>query len=299
MGRQGSYNQPQNRRNRRRALAVFLVFISLIMLISDRQQKTMLASGRLTADDISAKVMGWFAFPIHGIEGLLLNWDERSNAYSENKILKAEVERLREYEDKVLNLELRVKRFEEILEIDSSSDVPVNKIVTRVVSEKNGPFVHSALINIGRNKEVKIGHAVMSVDGLYGYVVRVGRSSSRVLLLNDFNSGISVMSVRSQSRAILVGYNETQPKLEYTSLDADWKIGDRVITSGDGGVLPRGLPIGDVVNSNGEELNVDLFTQRQPIDWVWVLPFLPIQTPQEETPQEEISNQTQMGTSNE
>ena len=139
----------------------------------------------------------------------------------------------------------------------------------------------------------------MSVDGLYGYVVRVGRSSARVLLLNDFNSGISVMSVRSTSRAILVGHNVAQPQLEYTSLDADWKIGDRVITSGDGGVLPRGLPIGNVVSKNGEKLNVDLFTQRQPIDWVWVLPFTPIKTPQEEPPQEEAASQTQVGTSNE
>ena len=144
MGRQGSYNQPQNRRNRRRVLAVFLVFISLIMLISDRQQKTMLASGRLAADDLSAKVMGWLAFPIHGMEGLLLNWDERSNAYLENKILKAEVERLREYEDKVLGLELRVKRFEEILEIDNSTPMYRSIKLSPVSSVKK--MAHSCIL---------------------------------------------------------------------------------------------------------------------------------------------------------
>ena len=94
----------------------------------------------------------------------------------------------------------------------SSSDIPAQKIVARSVSETNGPFAHSALINAGAAKGAAKGHAVMTVDGLYGHVVRVGQNSARVLLLNDLNSRISVMSHRSQSRAILVGNNKDLPK---------------------------------------------------------------------------------------
>lgn len=284
--RENRYSHPQKRRNLRRGLAIWLIFLAAMILISDRQQKSMLATGRLSVDDISSKVMGVFAYPVRGIETLFAQSKDRSNAYEENKVLKEQIEHLRGYESMVRSLELRVRRFEEILDMDSSSDVPEHKIVTRVVNESNGPFVHSALINVGRNKEIEVGHAVMSVEGLYGHVVRVGSVSARVLLLNDLSSRLSVMSQRSQSRAILVGRNTGQPQLDYVSPTADWQVGDRVVTSGDGGVLPRGLVVGAVVEPaggkmSGEKMSVRLFTQEQPIDWVWVLPYTPILPPEE------------------
>ncbi|PHR60458.1 MAG: rod shape-determining protein MreC [Robiginitomaculum sp.] len=274
------YNQPQKRRNLRRIIAVWLIFISLMMLISDRQQKSMLASGRLNADDLSSKVMGVLAYPIRGVETLFVNWKSRANAYHENILLKEEVIRLRGYENKAHDLEMRVRRFEEILDMETSTEIPARKIVARAVSESKGPFVHSALLNVGKNKSIRVGYAVMSIDGLYGHVVRVGRVSSRTLLLTDLNSRISVMSQRSQSRAILVGQNSDRPVLSYISADADWAVDDRVITSGDGGVLPRGFVIGTVVDMDNQEIGVKLFTQGHPVDWVWVVPYSPTQTPE-------------------
>lgn len=279
--RQSRYNRPQKRRNIRRALAIWLIFIAAMMLISDRQQKSMLDSGRLSTDDLSSKVMGVFAYPVRGIETLFSEGKDRANAYAENIVLKEEISQLRNTENKVRDLETRVRSFEKILEMDTSSDIPARKIVARAVNESNGPFVHSALINVGSNKEVNIGHAVMNVDGLYGHVVRVGRVSSRVLLLTDLSSRVSVMSQRSQSRAILVGRNTAQPQLGYISPESDWQVNDQVVTSGDGGVLPRGLVIGSVVGHEDGSLGVRLFTQNNPVDWVWVLPFMPIQTPEE------------------
>ena len=275
------YNRPQKRRNFRRGITIALILVSALMLIFDRQQKTMLASGRLTADDTSAKVMGVVAMPIRGIEALFSRSKDRANAYTENVTLKAEVQRLRDYENQVLNLEVRLRRFEEILGVENSSDIPQVKIIARAVSESEGPFVHSALINAGRNKDIKSGNPVMTVDGLYGHVVRAGKSSARVLLLNDLNSRISVMSQRSQSRAILVGNNTAQPRLDYIAPESDWQIDDRVVTSGDGGVLPHGLLIGTVTEISGQKLGVDLFTQGKSIDWVWVVPYAPISKPEE------------------
>ncbi len=278
------HNQPQSRRNQRRILAFILIFISVIVLVSDRQQKSLLLSGRLASDDLSAKVMGVFAIPIRGIEAIFLKSQSRANVLAENAKLKTEIERLQGYEYKVFDLEMRVRKFEALLGVNTSSDMSLSdnsgqKIMARIVSENNGPFVHSALANIGNNKDVKVGYAVMSGDGLYGHVVRVGKVSSRALLLNDLNSRISVMSQRSFSRAILVGHNTTQPQLEFISAESDWKIGDRVVTSGDGGVLPRGLSVGTVVNDNDRFMKVNLYTFNQPVDWVWIVPFLPIPVP--------------------
>ena len=275
------YNRPQKRRMFRRGFAIALVFVCILILLTDRQQKSMLASGRLTADDLSSKIMGVIATPLRGIESIFLGAEERKNVYENNISLRAEVERLQGYENKVLDMEMRVRRFEEMLSLNSVAEIADTRIIARAVSETKGPFVHSALINAGQNKAVEVGNAVMTTDGLYGHIVRRGSVSARVLLLNDLSSRISVMSQRSQSRAIMIGNNTNRPKLAYVSLDADWQIGDRVVTSGDGGVLPRGLQIGRVVGDNPQDLQVQLFYLSKPVDWVWVHPFAKIPIPQD------------------
>lgn len=287
------YNSPQRRRNSRRSLAISLILICIVMLLADRQQKSMLVSGRLTTDDISSKIMGFIATPIRGIEALFADADNRKDAYADNAVLRAEVERLRGFENRVLDMEMRVKRFEDMLAMGNSSDLPNTKTIARAVSESKGPFVHSALINVGRNKDVKIGNAVMTTDGLYGHIVSTGSVSSRVLLLNDLSSRISVMSQRSLGRAILVGNNTNSPKLAYVSRDTDWQTGDRVITSGDGGVLPRGLQIGTIVLKKDNGFAVDLYYLNKPVDWVWVYPFTPISVPEETLPNDQIDQDNQ------
>lgn len=285
--RSNTFNVPQKSRNKRRLLSGILIAISVLVLLSDRQQKSMLSNGRFTTDDLSVRVLQAISLPMRGIENFAENSRNLLGAHSENEKLREEVEQLRDVENTVLDLTLRLRRFEEILDIDVSSDVPDRKIAARAVSESGGPFVHSALLNIGANKGVSPGHAVMSADGLYGHIVRVGKTSSRVLLLNDLNSHISVMSQRSLSRAIMVGHNDRQPQLEFISAQADWQIGDRVVSSGDGGVLPRGLVIGQVVDGADKALEVQLFTDSHPIDWVWVLPFVGVVAP-EDNPVDEL-----------
>jgi len=275
------YNSPQRRRNSRRGIAVSLIFISIVILLADRQHRSMLASGRITTDNVSSKIMGFIATPVRGIETLYTDMGNRKNAYEDNVILRAEVERLQGLENKVFDMQMRVKRFEDMLDIENSSDLPDTKIIARAVSESKGPFVHSALINMGLNKNIKVGNAVMTTDGLYGHIISTGSISARVLLLNDLSSRISVMSQRSLGRAILVGNNTNSPKLAYEAQGTDWQVGDRVVTSGDGGVLPRGLQIGTIVLGKDKSFEVDLYYMNNPVDWVWVYPFTPIPVPDE------------------
>ena len=281
------YNRPQKQRTFRRGLALGLLFVCILMLLSDRQQKQALETGRLTSDDISAKIMGTFAAPVRGIELMFSSAGDRSRAYEENKTLKVENERLGQFEYKVLNLETRLKIFEDLLGMDPGEN-KIDRVSVRSVSETNGPFVHSMLINAGQNKSIAHGHAVSTSDGLLGHIVRAGKSSARVLLLTDLNSHISVMSHRSHSRAIMIGTNAKRPRLDYISPDADWQVGDRVVTSGDGGVFPSGVSIGLVEKLGNQQLGVRLFTQGKPIDWVWVYLFTPIQAPSEATETEMI-----------
>ncbi len=279
---QSGYNRPHRRRLFLRFLVATLLVIGLLMILADRQQKTLLESGRLTSDDMSARIMGVMAAPLRTVEAGYSNIEARRLALRENKDLHKEVARLRKIENRMVVMQTRLRRFEDMLGVENTAESTKPNILARAVSEREGPFVHSALLNVGRNKGVVPGYAVLSEDGLYGHIVRVGRNSSRVLLLNDLNSRISVMSHRSLARALMVGQNKTHPVLQFIAKDADWAVGDKVVSSGDGGVLPRGLLVGRTVKGDDGRLHVELFVDRTPVDWVWIVPFTPINPPEAE-----------------
>ena len=132
---------------------------------------------------------------------------------------------------------------------------------------------------MGRKSNIQKGYAVSTVDGLYGHVHRVGKNSSRVLLLTDINSRISVMSLRSNSRAILAGNNDDFPNLIFASNYEGWVEGDTVLTSGDGGMLPSRFGGWLVIKDATGKLVVDLNTNSKTVDWVLVTHYSPIETP--------------------
>src|SRR5690606_36455106 len=94
---------------------------------------------------------------------------------------------------------------------------------------------------------VRIGNPVMSEEGLVGRVIGVTNGASRILLLTDTASRTPVMIDRTNARAILTGDGSGHPQLAYMRGRDPVKVGDRVLTSGDGGLFPRGLPVGVAV----------------------------------------------------
>lgn len=129
---------------------------------------------------------------------------------------------------------------------------PAARFVTaRVVADPGGAFVRTLVVTAGRRDGVRRGQAALSGRGLVGRVVEVGEWSARVLLVTDLNARVPVVLEPSRQRAVLGGDNGDQPLLMYMPPDAPVSVGDRVTTSGHGGLIPAGLPVG-VVASVGE-----------------------------------------------
>ena len=276
------------------ALTLVLAFIVAgIIFMTDRGSDRLLLQTQTHAETAISPGLALLSKPIRATESLIAGFQDRSRAVEENKALKEELYTLREDNQRAQVMAMKLRRFEQILGANPGSDIPVEKIAARAVSEVEGPFVRSALINAGRNKGIKKGHPVMTVDGLYGHVLRAGARSSRVLQLGDLNSRISVMSVRSEARAILSGDNSELPRLAFVGDRADWREDDKVMTSGDDGILPRGLPVGTVKSGKAGEFVVALNITGKNIDWVWVYPFEPIAEPAELTDVSEIGDVTQ------
>lgn len=279
-------------------VACLLILIALILFLSNRNTAPAV-DGELTsyskAEPKSASMgiadkiivpLTLMTMPLRGGEKMVGDARARSEAFEENERLKARIAQLADTEMRANALAMKIKRFESLLSADVGLDIPLQKIAGRVVSENNGPFARSALLNVGATAGVRVGHAVMTEEGLYGHVVAVGKRSSRVLLLQDINSRIAVMSPRSEARAIMVGTNAGEPSLSFVARDADWQDSDIVVTSGDEGVLPRGLPIGVVKQWGENKRSVILDLAGKAVDWVWVYPYVPVQTPEEESASE-------------
>jgi len=291
---------PYQRRRTYLILVATLLIVSLFLILISRTETEAFSKPRAAIEAVTAPVAEVISVPVLGTQKLLSDLSKRTTVFEENKLLKLENERLKDIEIKSDALQLQINRLEEILKTDIVSDLNVDKIPARAVVETKGPFVRSALLNVGQIHGVKEGHAVMTTRGLYGHVLRSGSRSSRVLQLNDLNSRIAVMSKRKGDRAILVGNNGLKPQLAFVGPNTDWQEGDIVLTSGDEGVLPAGLPIGQVVMDSGNEIfSVALYVSKTPIDWVWVYPFTPIMAPEDNQDTEDgASNEARPGQSN-
>ncbi|MGE0829534.1 MAG: rod shape-determining protein MreC [Hyphomonadaceae bacterium] len=158
-----------------------------------------------------------------------------------------------------------------------------NAIGAQLVLDSGGPFMRTLVANAGAEHGVRVGYVAINENGLVGRVVSVGRRSARVLLLDDYNSRVPVMGAHSRVRAVLAGqaaqppelltapFQMDDPRLDYVT--AGLREGEPIITSGDGGVFPRGIRVGFARQGRDGEWRVALAASQKPIDFVRLVPF--------------------------
>ena len=255
------------------ALVVAMV-VALVLLMSDRRetfQTEAYGASRKVGDAIAAPVTGvlatpgeWIGSGVEGVRGYFF-------AVSENRRLKEELRQAREWQVAALALRDTNDRYKALLGL--KTDPPIPMVAARTVSEARGPFSNTRLANSGKEKGIRPGNPVMSENGLVGRVIGVTDGASRILLLTDIASRTPVMIDRTNARAILAGDGGPNPRLEYLRGQDPVKQGDRIVTSGDGGVLPRGLPVGVAVKGLDGRWRAVLASDAAPVDFVQVMLF--------------------------
>ena len=248
--------------------------IGVSILLSDRRetfQTEAYGAARQAVDTVSTPVGGAVAAPGRWT-GDLLGWLRGYVAVAhENRRLHKVIDGLRVQADEAVRLRDENDRLRAMLGV--RTDPPIPMVTARVVTDSRGPFANARLANAGADAGVVVGYPVLSERGLVGRIVGVSRGASRVLLLTDVASRTPVMIDRSNARAILTGDGGPNPKLEYLRGRNPIREGDRVLTSGDGGVLPRGLPVGRAVKGLDGRWRVVLDADDSAIDWVRILKF--------------------------
>lgn len=177
--------------------------------------------------------------------------DDYFFAISRNRRLEADNRRLRHLAERNSALERENRQLKDLLRVAEpargwSRTLPIS-------GASSGSYIRSAIIGGGHAEGVRIGQPVRSNEGLIGRVVELGRHAARVLLLTDTNSRVPVLIVRTGKPAMAVGVNAARLEVRFlASDDGQLRVGDRLVTSGDGGIFPPDIPVAVVTRIGGD-----------------------------------------------
>ncbi|MEO1192235.1 MAG: rod shape-determining protein MreC [Pseudomonadota bacterium] len=229
----------------------FLVAFAFSLMLLSRADVGVIDRTRASLDDAIAPLLDALSRPVTTVNSIVDYAEEMAALRAENAELRAENEQLLTWQARTRELQAENQRLAELLNL--TPDPQARSVTARVIGDQGGAFARSLLLGAGRNQGVDRGQAALTGDGLAGRVVGIGDRSSRVLLLSDLNSRIPVLVGEQRHRAVLVGNNAPDPLLRYVDPDVSLQPGDFVVTSGEGGIFPNGLPIGRVSALPGSE----------------------------------------------
>ncbi len=234
--------------------------VSLILLLSSlyAAEASVFKKARETALEAASPVLAAFAGPIGWVQDRVGDVSDYFRVLEQNKALREENAALRQWEDEARSLRGVIAALEELDAYTAPPGArPINALV---IGEANEAYAHSMIVNAGARDGVSRGFAAVDERGMIGRIVDVSANASRILLLNDIQSRIPVFVEGSYVEGLLLGRSTSKPAIAITMLaDADRiEPGQRVITSGAGGVLPRGLPVGVIASVGKEEAVVEL-----------------------------------------
>ena len=191
--------------------------------------------------------------------------------FDANQKLRQERDRLLHWQALARKLETENRALKGLLNFNAGPEPRF--IAARVVADTGGAFAHSLILNAGERAGVRKGQAAVTGDGLIGRISGVGSRSSRLLLITDLNSRIPIVIESTRIRAVLAGTNAGRPRMIHLPTGAMVAIGDRVVTSGHGGVFPNGLPVGVVTSVNDDIIEIQPYVNRERIEYVRVLDY--------------------------
>jgi rod shape-determining protein MreC len=262
---------PQVRATIQRTTLPILVLLSGAIIVLGKADQLLFDSLRTTVTDSVAPVLDAIAQPINAIGNVVDRVEMVVTTYQSNLRLESENEKLLHWQQAALNLDAENRQLRNLLKAVPKTSV--SYITARVIANSGGAFMRMILINAGTEDHVGRGQAAITGEGLVGRLTEVGDRASRVLLITDLNSRIPVTIEATHAVAVLAGDNSERPRLLYLPSQDSVKVGDRVVTSGEGGVFPPGLPVGVVSAVDAGEPRVEPYVELTQLGYVMVVDY--------------------------
>jgi rod shape-determining protein MreC len=262
---------PQMRTAIQRTTLPILVLLSGAIVVLGKADQLLFNSVRTSVTDAVAPLLKAVAEPLDAVGNVVDRAKMVVTTYQENLRLETENRKLLQWQQVARNLDAENKELRGLLKAIPSSALAY--VTAPVIANSGGAFVRMILINAGTEDRVARGQAAITGEGLVGRLTEVGDRASRVLLITDLNSRIPVTIENSHVPAVIAGDNSEQPRLMYLPSADTVKVGDRIVTSGEGGVFPPGLPVGvvSVVDATGPR--VEPYVELSQLGYVLVVDY--------------------------
>jgi rod shape-determining protein MreC len=258
-------------------IALVILGVVSFLLLSQSSRSGKLAGA---SSDISAGFGAIVSAPKRWVQGASNYVGSFFGGATLNAKLKAENAQLRAWKDQTRALSERLTAYEKLLNI-TNERLP-NGVAGRMIGDANTSFSRTGIVNVGSRQGVAVNWVVINQNGLVGRVVAVGSVSSRVLLLGDSDSRVPVMGEITRARALLAGDKTNAPKLSHLNTPALMRDGEIVLTSGDDGLFPRGIAVGQATIAPDKQWRVRLNVTNEPVDFVRLVPPSNIPPPQDD-----------------
>src|SRR5213082_2186760 len=262
---------PQLRAGIQRSMLPALILLSGAMLVAGKTDQTMFETLRTGLSDVAAPALDVASRPLGAAEAAIDRVRGFIGVYQVNRRLEEENQRLLQWQQVALKLTTENRQLQGLLKV--VPDRAVSYVTARVIANSGGAYVRTVMINAGTDGGLARGQAAITGDGLVGRLTEVGSRAARVLLITDLNSRIPVRIEGSRTSAVLAGDNSERPRLLYVPAPDGVKIGDRVVTSGEGGVFPPDLPVGVVSATGGSGPRVEPYVELSQLSYVMVVDY--------------------------
>lgn len=210
----------------------------------------------------------WMLKPVQSVEANVADdansffhdYFDLVNVRRENSQLKEQVAALEGQRTRLAELEVENRHLSDLLELRDA--LAVQAVAAQVIGADATELSRTLIVSEGSRGGLRRDLAVISTDGVVGKLIAVAPNASRVLLINDHNSGLDAFDQRSRARGIVAGLVDGGLTMKYVDRTEDVKPGDAVVTSGMDGIFPRGLLVGQITRVSQEGpglfLNVDI-----------------------------------------
>jgi len=253
----------------RRLVLAVLVLILMGTFLLWRIDSPRVERFRAQVTDQIVPNLEWAMAPITGTVNLARDFQSYRRIVEQNSELRRELRQMQSWKEAALQLEQENAR---LLDLNNVRLDPRLTYITGVVLADSGsPFRQSVLLNVGARDGIVEGWATMDGIGLVGRISGVAQNTSRVIMVTDASSRIPAVIQPSGQRAIVAGDNSAAPPIDFLENPDLVRPGDRVVTSGDGGVFPAGLLMGQVAADPGGRLRVRLAADYERLEFLRVM----------------------------
>ena len=252
-----------------------LILLSVLVLFLSAQNFKLVSSIKSGINEVIYRLSYIISTPEKAISRISYELNEHFKIHTQTMILQ---DQLNEFKSK--DVSLKILEFENKKLREQLDDYLVSSEITysKIIIDNNSPYLKSFVINKGSKDGIKVGMVVLDQNYLVGKIIEVNFQTSRVLMLSDINSNIPISISPGNLQAIATGTGKDYAKVNYLKETHYKEISNDsiVYTSGTGGLIKSGIPVGKIVNfknNNSTEIKIQFFSDFSQLQYVSVASF--------------------------